>query len=135
MSSPGAQSAPGAGEGPPGRVRGDRAAPALSVAVGRAVGTVVVTVNGVLNVDSSELLARVLDDLIEGQGNLAVAVDLGKAIVDPEAVTVFAEAAQRASRRGARFILEKPPSEAHAALQARGYIDLVEIRPRPEADA
>lgn len=135
MSSPSGQPAPGEEEGPPGVVRGDRATPTLSLVVGRALGTVVVTVDGVLNVDSSELLARVLGDLIEGQGNLAVAVDLGKAIVDPEAVTVFAEAAQRASRRGAKFILEKPPIEAHAALQARGYADLVEIRPRPEADA
>ena len=135
MSSPSAQPAPGEEEGPHGLVRGDRVAPALSLAVGRALGTVVVTVDGVLNVDSSEFLAGVLSDLIEGQGNLAVAVDLGKAVVDPEAVTVFAEAAQRASRRGARFILEKPPIEAHAAMQARGYIDLIEIRPRPEADA
>lgn len=104
VSSPSAQPAPGGEEeGPPGLARGDRAAPALSLAVGRALGTVVVTVDGVLNVDSSKFLARVLGDLIEGQGNLAVAVDLGKAVVDPEAVTVFAEAAQRASRRGAKF--------------------------------
>lgn len=101
--------------------------------IGRALGTVVVTVDGELNVESSELLARVLSDLIEGQGNLAVAVDLGKAIVDPEAVTVFAEAAQRASRRGAKFILEKPPIETYVALRTGGYTNLVEVRPRPEA--
>lgn len=135
MSSPSAKPAPGEEEGPPGLVRGDRATSGLSLVVGRALGTVVVTVDGVLNVDSSEFLARVLGDLIEGQGNLAVAVDLGKAVVDPEAVMVFAEAAQRASRRGAKFILERPPVEAHAALQAAGYTDLVEIRPRPDADA
>jgi anti-anti-sigma regulatory factor len=135
VSSPRTQPAPGEEEEPSGLVRGDRATPGLSLAVGRALGTVVVTVDGALNVDSSQFLARVLSDLIEGQGNLAVAVDLGKAVVDPEAVTVFAEAAQRASRRGAKFILERPPIEAHAALQAGGYTDLVEIRPRPDPDA
>ena len=103
--------------------------------VGRALGTVVVTVDGALNLESSELLARVLSDLIEGQGNLAVAVDLGKAIVDPEAVTVFAEAAERASERGATFILERPPIETHEALEDRGYGDLLEVRPRREAGA
>jgi len=103
--------------------------------VGRALGTVVVTVDGALNLESSELLARVLSDLIEGQGNLAVAVDVGKAIVDVEVVTVFAEAAKRASERGAKFILEKPSIETHEALEARGYGDLVEVRPRPEAGA
>ncbi len=65
--------------------------------------------------DGSELLARVLTDLIEGQGNLAVAVDLGEAIVDP------------ASERGSRYILEKPPIETHEALRARGYGDLVDV--------
>ena len=135
MSSATGKAGSGRAEGPPGLHRGDRATPALSLAVGRALGTVVVTVAGVLNVDSSEFPARVLGDLIEGQGNLAVAVDLGKALVDPGPVAVFAEAAQRASRRGAKFILERPPIEAPAVLHARGYTDLVEIRPRPEADA
>lgn len=104
--------------------------PALSLVIGRAVGTVVVTVEGALNLEGSALLARVLTDLIEGQGNLAVAVDLGTAIVDPVAVTVFADAAKRASERGARFILEKPPIETHEALRARGFGDLVEVLPR-----
>ena len=103
--------------------------------VGRALGTVVVTVDGALDLESSELLARVLSDLIEGQGNLAVAVDLGKAVVDSEAVTVFSEAAKRASERGAKFILEKPPIETHEALEAQGYGDLVEVRARRAAGA
>ena len=135
MSSPSAQPVPAGEARLPGLIRGGRGTPAVSLVVGRALGTVVVTVDGALNLDSSELLARVLTDLIEGQGNLAVAVDLGKAIVDPEAVTVFAEAATRASKRGTRFILEKPPVETREALQAGGYGDLVEVLPRPEAGA
>ena len=87
---------------------------------------------GVLDIEGSELLARLLSDLIEGQGNLAVAVDRGKVIVDPEAVTVFVEAAKRGSGQGTKFILEKPSIETHGALQA-GYADLVEVLPRREA--
>lgn len=133
MSSQNAQPVPGGKSGPPSPLRGAGAKPALSLVIGRALGSVVVTVDGELDVESSELLARVLSDLIEGQGNLAVAVDLGKAIVDPEAVTVFAEAAKRASERGAKFILAKPPIETYEALRAGGYADLVEVVPRTEA--
>lgn len=135
MSPPSAQPVPGGESRPAGLIRGGRDTPAVSLAVGRAPGTVVVTVDGALDLEGSELLARVLTDLIEGQGNLAVAVDLGKAVVDPTAVRVFAEAATRASKRGTRFILEKPPVETHEALQAGGYGDLVEVLPRLEAGA
>ena len=135
MSSRRAQPVPDGEARPPSLIRGARDTPAVSLVVGRALGTVVVTVDGALNLEGSELLARVLTDLIEGQGNLAVAVDLGKAVVDPEAVTVFAEAAKRASKRGTKFILEKPPIETHEALQAGGYGDLVEVLPRPDAGA
>ena len=135
MSYQSAQPVPSGEAWPPSLNRGAGDTPELSLVVGRALGTVVVTVDGALNLESSELLARVLSDLIEGQGNLAVAVDLGKAIVEPEAVTVFAEAATRASERGAKFILERPPIETHEALDARGYSDLVEVRLRREAGA
>lgn len=97
------------------------------------MGTVVVTVDGALTLEGSQLLSRLLSDLIEGQGNLAVAVDLGRAIVDPEAVKVFVEAAKRASKQGTKFILEKPPMETCEALHAGGHGDLVEVLPRHEA--
>ena len=135
MSSLSAQPVPGGEAWPPSLLPGAGDTPELPLVIGRALGTVVVTVDGALNVESTEPLARVLSDLIEGQGNLAVAVDLGKAIVVPEAVTVLADAAERASERGAKFILEKPPIETHEALEARGYGDLIEVRPRRGAGA
>ena len=115
---------------PPGAVGSAPSTPDLSLVVGRALGTVVVTVDGALNLEGSQLLARLLGDLIEGQGNLAVAVDLGTAIVEPEALTVFVDAAQRAHKRGTKFVLKQPPIETHEALQAGGYAGLVEILPR-----
>lgn len=111
-------------------VGGAATTPELSLAVGRSSGTVLITLEGALNVEGSKLLAQLLSDLIEGQGNLAVAVDLEKATVEPAVVTVFVEAAQRARNRGTRFILENPPIDTHEALKAGGLADVIEIFPR-----
>lgn len=104
--------------------------PNLSVVVGRGLGTVVVTVEGEVTLASCQLLEGVLTDLIEGQGNLTVAVDLGKAIVEPEALMVFIQAARQARRRGTRFILREPPAEAHEALRSGAFEDPMEVVPR-----
>jgi anti-anti-sigma regulatory factor len=114
---------PGLGEVPP-------FTPDLSLVVGRGLGTVVVTVDGDLNLAGSELLEGLLTDLIEGQGNSTVAVDLGRATVEPEAVTVLVDAARQARRRGTKFILKEPPAETHEALQSGEFADLVEVLPR-----
>jgi len=97
-----------------------RLTPNLSLVVGRGPGTVEVTVGGELDLAGCELLQGVLTDLIEGQGNLTVAVDLGRAIVEPEALIVFIEAARQASRRGAKFILNQPPAGAEEKLLTAG---------------
>jgi len=104
--------------------------PNLSLVVGRGLGTVVVTVKGELDLAGCELLQGVLTDLIEGQGNLTVAVDLGRAMVEPEAVMVFIDAARQAHRRGTKFILKEPPTDTHQALQSGGFDELVEVLPR-----
>lgn len=115
----------------PGRVCGaGPSLPNLSLVVGRALGTVVVTVDGELDLAGCELLQGVLTDLIEGQGNVAVAVDLGRASIEPEALMVFIEAARRARRRGTRFIVKEPPTDAHEMLQSGEFADLVEVHPR-----
>jgi anti-anti-sigma factor len=98
--------------------------------VGRGLGTVVVTVEGELDLAGCQLLESVLTDLIEGQGNLTVAVDLSKAIVEPEALMVFVDAAHQARRVGTKFVLKEPPTETHEALRSGGFDDLVEVLPR-----
>jgi anti-anti-sigma factor len=102
----------------------------VSLVVGRGLGTVVVTVEGELDLAGCQLLENVLTDLIEGQGNLTVAVDLSKAIVEPEALMVFIDAARQARRLGSRFVLKEPPTHTHEALQSGGFDDLVEVLPR-----
>jgi anti-anti-sigma regulatory factor len=109
--------------------------PDLSLVVGRALGTVVVTVDGRLDLPGCQLLERLLADLIEGQGNLAVAVDLVRAIVEPGALAVLVESARRAQLHGTKFILNQPPAGTHEALKAAGHADLVEVLPRPAGAA
>lgn len=102
----------------------------LSLVVGRGLGTVVVTVDGELDVPGCERLRGVLSDLIEGQGNRAVAVDLTKAIVEPNALDVFIEAAHQSRRQGTKFILNEPPTDTQEALHSAGFDNLIDILPR-----
>lgn len=86
-----------------------------------------VTVDGELTLSGCELLQGVLTDLIAGQGNLTVAVDLGKAVVEPEALMVFVDAARQARQRGAKFLLKEPPSDTYEALRSSGFDGMVEV--------
>ncbi|MGI8776293.1 MAG: STAS domain-containing protein [Acidimicrobiales bacterium] len=63
----------------------------FSMAIGRALGTVVVTAHGDLDDAGAANLERVLDDLIDGQGNLHVVVDLHDVgAVGPSGLSMFA---------------------------------------------
>jgi anti-anti-sigma regulatory factor len=91
--------------------------------VSRAMGSVVVGVDGVLDAAGADLLELVLTDLIDGQGNASVAVDLAGACVEPEAVSVLLDVAHQAEVHGARFVLRDAP--------AGGLDDLAEEVPGP----
>jgi len=114
-------------QGLPGDDGEARPTPSLSLVVGRALGTVVVTVDGPLNLSSCQRLESLLIDLIDGQGNLAVAVDLVRASIEPEALLVFLDAAQRANLHRTRFILKGLPLTSHEALLSRGLSEAVEV--------
>ena len=97
-----------------------------SIVVGRYKGTVVVTVHGELDLSKAAALGATLADLIDGQGNLSVVVDLHDASAsDADCLWVFTEAAERARRRGGRLKLSGPPDSIHSALQLRGLDDFV----------
>lgn len=82
--------------------------------VARQRGAVVVTVHGELDLACSTHLGAVLGDLIEGQGNLKVGVDLGHVTrVHPAALGVFAAGAKLARHHGGELSvagLEDGPS-------------------------
>jgi len=86
-----------------------------SIVVGRAAGTVVVTVRGVPAAEKSKHLGIILADLIDGQGNMSILVDLHDAsATDPDCLWMLTEAAERAHRRGGTMRVDA------AALDLRG---------------
>jgi anti-anti-sigma factor len=91
-----------------------------SIAVARSAGTVVVTVRGELDAEMSKHLGIILADLIDGQGNMSVVVDLHDAsAADPDCLWMLTEAAERAHRRGGSMRLDAG-AEVTSALQLRG---------------
>ena len=104
---------------------GPPAAPS-SIVIRRFLGTVVVTVHGPLDITRAGQLGGILADLIDGQGNLSVTVDLHDATAsDGDCLSVFVEAAERARRRGGRVRLNDPPEPIQEALQLRGVDQFV----------
>ena len=96
-------------------------APRFSVVIGRRLGTVMVTVHGEVDTPRANRLGHILADLIDGQGNLSLVVDLHDATAaDADSLSVFVEAAERARRRGGTVTLAEAPADLGAALQLRG---------------
>lgn len=113
-----------------GVLRGD---PAFRADLGRAGGAVVVTLHGVLDDGDAALFAYLLADLIGGQGNQAVVVDLGDLRhADPSGLEVFAAAALWAEGCGGTLRLYAPCPDMAAALAQAGLSRLLDdgIEPR-----
>ena len=91
-----------------------------TITVARSAGTVVVTVRGELDAERSTHLGGILADLIDGQGNMSILVDLHEAsATDPDCLWMLTEAAERAHRRGATMRLDAA-AEVTSALELRG---------------
>jgi anti-anti-sigma factor len=94
--------------------------------IGRYLGTVVVTIHGDLDLAMAAYLAPVLTDLIDGQGNLSIIVDLHHATTtDAKHLLVFRDAAERVRRRGGAMTLSEPPPVLQEALRQWGLDYLV----------
>jgi anti-anti-sigma factor len=103
----------------------------VSFVIGRQLGTVEVTVIGDLDAVGSELLAGALRDLVDGQGNLDVIVDVaGRHCIDDTALEAIAAIAQTSAQRGGRLRLRSATDTdaVIAALAAAGLDDLVMAR-------
>lgn len=97
-----------------------------SIVVSRNRGTVVVTVHGKLDLPRAGDLGAMLADLIDGQGNLSVVVDLHDATAsEADCLWVFTEAAERARRHGGMIKVTEPPPPLYSALQLRGLDNFV----------
>ena len=91
-----------------------------TITVARSAGTVVVTVRGEFDAEKSQHLGGILADLIDGQGNMSILVDLHEAsATDPDCLWMLTGAAERAHRRGATLRLDAA-AEATSVLELRG---------------
>jgi anti-anti-sigma factor len=107
----------------------------LSIVIGRFLGTVVVTLRGTLDTLAATRLAATLQDLIEGQGNLAIALDLrGLRQVAPSGLRVLSAAASGLERRGGCLSLSEPPEAVRRCLDEAGLTSLVRRPHTNEAD-
>lgn len=91
------------------------------VAIGRTQGTVVVTLEGVLDGSGTAWLKGVLADLIEGQGNKSVAVNLaGVWEIHPTVLRLFAAISAQATIRGGHFAVRDPSAIVAERLAQSG---------------
>jgi len=91
------------------------------IVVSRYQGTVVVSIHGDLDGPRAADLDYMLADLIDGQGNRSVIVDLRDATaMDPQWLSLFTDAVARAGRRGATLKLKDAPAALDAALKRHG---------------
>lgn len=90
----------------------------FSVAISRTDAAVLVKLGGTLDQRSVAILTPMLRDLIDGQGNAAVVVDLrGVPGVGPAAVELFTTAWSWARSHGVSFRLHRPPGPLRDLLQ------------------
>lgn len=102
---------------------GFRPSPATSstVVVGRFGGAVVVTLHGDIDQAASVRLAGVLGDIIDGQGNLAVVVDLHDVgWIEGAGVDVLAAAAASIASHGGELLLGGPNGVVFDAVARAG---------------
>jgi anti-anti-sigma factor len=85
------------------------------------MGAVVVTAHGHLDVSSAAVLTAVLSDLLEGQGNLRVFVDLhDMTVADASGLADLVASAATAARLGGELTFADPCETVAAALEAAG---------------
>jgi anti-anti-sigma regulatory factor len=91
----------------------------LSIDIRRELATVVVTLEGLLDEDSSPALAALLWDLVVGQGNLSVTIDARHlTLSDPVLVWMFQALEREADLRGGTLALvERSPPRAPTAQE------------------
>lgn len=103
----------------------------FGIAISRSMGTVVVTVHGELDVTAARHLGGLLADIIDGEGNLGVLVDLQDAsgAAADGGASMFAATAELASKRGASLRLYNPPDVLYEALVLTGLGRLAHTTP------
>jgi anti-anti-sigma factor len=97
----------------------DPSRPAISVS--RALSRIIVTLRGALDVSAAPGLRPLLWDLIDGQGNLDVVIDLRDIVViDPAGIGLLVGTSERMHQHGGRIEFRGAHSGASTSLVKLG---------------
>jgi anti-anti-sigma factor len=108
---------------------------AFSIHVRRDLGAIIVTVLGELDAFGAARLEAELGDLIDGQGNMTVVVDLRRtASVDPAGLGALAAAAELVGRRAGQLTLSGASDEVFDAMNAHLPASMMTRRHVADAD-
>ena len=95
--------------------------PRFSLVFSRALGKVIVHVHGSVDLVTAEELRHRLADVIDGQGNRHLVVDLKAMIsIDSAGFAVLVDAVKRMHRHGGELVLSGPTIDVRHALDAAG---------------
>lgn len=109
-----------AGPGPP--------ASWAPIGIGRSDGTVVVTLAGCLDASGSGWVEHLLGDLVDGQGNLFVAIDLRRVErADPSVLALLVVFSVRAAGHGGHLVLREPSATVLEGLDRAAPDDSLDM--------
>ena len=102
----------------------------FSVGFSRALGRVIVHIHGALDADNAHELEDRLGDVIDGQGNRRLVVDLrATTFIDSTGFSVLVDALKRMQRNGGELVLSAPASDVAVAFGAAGLDKVFHITP------
>ena len=95
--------------------------PDFSLAFSRTLGRVVVHIHGPLDVNNAQQLDDRLADVIDGQGNRQLVLDLaGMTHIDSAGVRVLVRTLQKLQRSGGGLVLSGASSEVSLTVESAG---------------
>ena len=104
--------------------------PKFSLVFSRALGKVIVHVNGPVDARSAPALEARLVDIIDNQGNRQVVLDLRKVTsIDADGLFILADALKRMDDYGGELLLSAPSKAVDAQLRAVGLEETFGITP------
>ncbi|MDQ6725296.1 MAG: STAS domain-containing protein [Actinomycetota bacterium] len=102
----------------------------FSLAFSRARGKVVVDIHGPLDAGNARELKDRLVDVIDGQGNRQLVLDLARTTrIDSAGLSVLVDALKRMQKTGGRIVLSGPTCQVARALAVAGLDKVFTITP------
>lgn len=102
----------------------------FTLAFSRSLGRVIVHVHGSLDGDTAHELRERLIDMIDGQGNLQVVVDVrATTFIDSAGFRVLVDALNRIRRRGGELVVSGPTRTVTRAFEVAGLDEVFVMTP------